>query len=306
MYRNHSQHCQAHDTTVTPLSPAGADEISAALSANSQPSDYTGVKNDDISNCVGYTTPANINLNRSYFLTHSYIGSIAKRKAGDIFCDNKSKFTDAYALPTNKKIINKKMRRREKLITDVLVFVISIFAGMQMTTSICYTCFDMKCLDVTSNTQNQNIAKVPIEPFLEELGDFQFNPGPKKKLVLVGVMTSSQYFETRDWAIRMTWLKSIPGDVVFFVGNTTDPAPPGMPLVRLNRVPDNVYPPQGKVFEMLKYLHENHADKYEYFIRADDDAFIKGQELGSLLKSLNSEEKIYMGHYGQGTMKLNG
>ncbi|XP_029652147.1 chondroitin sulfate synthase 1-like [Octopus sinensis] len=195
------------------------------------------------------------------------------------------------------------MRRREKLITDVLVFVISIFAGIQITTSICYTFFHqhfMKCPNVTSNTQNQNIAKVPIEPFIEELGDFQFNPGPKKKLVLVGVMTSSQYFDTRDWAIRMTWLKSIPGDVVFFVGNSTDPAPPGMPLIRLNRVPDNVYPPQGKVFEMLKYLHENHADKYEYFIRADDDAFIKGQELGSLLKSLNSEEKIYMGHYGQG------
>ncbi|CAI9743722.1 chondroitin sulfate synthase 1-like [Octopus vulgaris] len=290
---SHSQHHEARDITTTavartpPLSAAAPDETSVALlalTASDHQSDYAGIKNTNDLNCsIGYANPTNRDVDSGYF-----VNGIYKRKTND----NKSK-----SWPAIKKIIKK--TRRANFLMDALVFVISIFAGIQLSMlifSMYYPENFLKCSDVTFNTENQ--ASIP--PFVEELGDFHFNPGPKKKLVLVSVMTSSQYFNNRDWAIRMTWLKSIPGDVVFFVGNSTDPAPPGMPLVRLNRVPDNVYPPQGKVFEMLKYIHENHADKYEYFIRADDDVFIKGQELGSLLRSLNSDKKIYMGHYGQG------
>lgn len=214
---------------------------------------------------------------------------------------------DVYPIQMRSSIINKSVRRKEKIIGDILVCCISILAGIQLTTSVCYTFFP-EILIKKCNVKTAKQSPIQVEPimpqsspqFVEDLGQFQFHKGPKKKLVLVGIMTSHKYFKSRDWAIQMTWTKTIPGDVAFFVGNSTEPAPEGLPLIRLNRVPDNVYPPQGKVFEMLKYMYINHADNYEYFVRADDDVFIKGQELGSLLRSLNSSQNIYMGHYGQG------
>ncbi|XP_029652132.1 chondroitin sulfate synthase 1-like [Octopus sinensis] len=194
-----------------------------------------------------------------------------------------------------------RMKKRE-----FLLFIISIFVGMQLTKSVMYTYVYNKCWTVASVAEHLVSPKLPPQRFIEELEDFRFNPGPQKKLVLVGIMTHSKYFQTRDRAIQMTWLKSIPGDVIFFVGNSTDLAPAGMPVVRLNQAPDHVYPPRLKMFEMLEYMYKNLADKYEYFIRADDDVFIKGQELGSLLSSLDSREKIYMGHRGQGVPEEKG
>lgn len=52
---------------------------------------------------------------------------------------------------------------------------------------------------------------------------------------------------------------------------------------------------------MLKYMHDHYLDKYEWFMRADDDVYIKGDKLESFLRSLNSSEPLFLGQTGLGT-----
>lgn len=64
---------------------------------------------------------------------------------------------------------------------------------------------------------------------------------------------------------------------------------------------DDSYPPQKKSFMMLKYMHDHYLDKYEWFMRADDDVYIKGDKLEHFLRSLNSSEPLFLGQTGLGT-----
>lgn len=96
-----------------------------------------------------------------------------------------------------------------------------------------------------------------------------------------------------------TWSKSIPGKVEFFSSEGSDTSIP-IPIVPLPGVDDS-YPPQKKSFMMLKYMHDHYLDKYEWFMRADDDVYIKGDKLENFLRSLNSSEPLFLGQTGLGT-----
>lgn len=95
-----------------------------------------------------------------------------------------------------------------------------------------------------------------------------------------------------------TWAQTIPGHVEFFSSEGSDTSIP-IPIVALRNVDDS-YPPQKKSFMMLKYMHDHYLDKYEWFMRADDDVYIKGEKLESFLRSLNSSEAIFLGQTGMG------
>ena len=126
-------------------------------------------------------------------------------------------------------------------------------------------------------------------------------------LLLVGVQTSGKYLETRMKAVYETWAH-VPGDVKFFAGeeSTVYSNLLNIPLVSLPGVQDNMYPPQKKSFLMLKYMHDYFIDKYEWFIRADDDSFLIGPKLGKFLSSINSSELHYIGQYGKGRKEEEG
>ncbi|PKU34627.1 hypothetical protein llap_15069 [Limosa lapponica baueri] len=96
-----------------------------------------------------------------------------------------------------------------------------------------------------------------------------------------------------------TWSKTIPGKVEFFSSEGSDTSIP-IPIVPLPGVDDS-YPPQKKSFMMLKYMHDHYLDKYEWFMRADDDVYIKGDKLENFLRSLNSSEPLFLGQTGLGT-----
>lgn len=95
-----------------------------------------------------------------------------------------------------------------------------------------------------------------------------------------------------------TWAQTIPGRVEFFSSEGSDTSIP-IPIVALKNVDDS-YPPQKKSFMMLKYMHDYYLDKYEWFMRADDDVYIKSEKLESFLRSLNSSEAIFLGQTGMG------
>ncbi|XP_041826222.1 chondroitin sulfate synthase 3-like [Melanotaenia boesemani] len=123
-----------------------------------------------------------------------------------------------------------------------------------------------------------------------------------KQFLYVGVMTAKKYLASRAVAAHKTWAASIPGKVEFFSsagsGSVRVPAP--MPVVSLAAVDDS-YPPQKKSFMMLKYIHDHYLEKYEWFMRADDDVYIRGEKMERFLRSLNSSKPHYLGQTGLGT-----
>ncbi|EPQ07345.1 Chondroitin sulfate synthase 3 [Myotis brandtii] len=78
--------------------------------------------------------------------------------------------------------------------------------------------------------------------------------------------------------------------------------PPPLPVIELPGVDDS-YPPQKKSFMMIKYMHDHYLDKYEWFMRADDDVYIKGDKLEEFLRSLNSSKPLYLGQTGLGNIE---
>ncbi|KAF3687021.1 Chondroitin sulfate synthase 1 [Channa argus] len=111
-------------------------------------------------------------------------------------------------------------------------------------------------------------------------------------------MTAQKYLNNRAVAAYRTWAKTIPGHVGFFSSEGSDTSI-NIPIVALRNVDDS-YPPQKKSFMMLKYMHDNYLDKYEWFMRADDDVYINSEKLESFLRSLNSSEAIFLGQTGMG------
>lgn len=99
-----------------------------------------------------------------------------------------------------------------------------------------------------------------------------------RHFLYVGVMTAKKYLDTRAVAAHRTWTRSIPGKVEFFSSERSEtvPLPISIPVVSLAGVDDS-YPPQKKSFMMLKYMHDHYLDKYEWFMRADDDVYIRGE-----------------------------
>ncbi|XP_034402792.1 chondroitin sulfate synthase 3 [Cyclopterus lumpus] len=122
-----------------------------------------------------------------------------------------------------------------------------------------------------------------------------------KRFLYVGVMTAKKYVRSRAVAAYQTWVSSIPGKVEFFssAGTGAVHVPVPVPVVSLADVDDS-YPPQKKSFMMLKYIHDHYLDKYEWFMRADDDAYIRGEKLELFLRSLNSSKPLYLGQTGLG------
>lgn len=120
-------------------------------------------------------------------------------------------------------------------------------------------------------------------------------------LVFVGVMSAQKYLENRAKAVYETWGKQVPGKIAFFASefSTVPENCPDLPLVPLPRVDDS-YPPQKKSFLMLQYMWNNFGEKFEWFLRADDDVYVRTDRLEKLLRSVDSRRAMYIGQAGRG------
>ncbi|CAD5207139.1 unnamed protein product [Bursaphelenchus okinawaensis] len=133
----------------------------------------------------------------------------------------------------------------------------------------------------------------------------RLSPRPRTSLpqgrntILVGIMTAAKYVDTRAYNVWRTWAKYIPGKVLFFVAEDTVSAYPEMPLVRLKGV-DDTYPPQKKSFAMLRWMYDNHIDNFDWFLRADDDLYVRGDLLEDFLGSLDPSKTHFIGQAGLG------
>ncbi|XP_076039998.1 chondroitin sulfate synthase [Oratosquilla oratoria] len=122
-----------------------------------------------------------------------------------------------------------------------------------------------------------------------------------KNLVFVGVMTAHKYLDTRAKAVFETWGKHVPGKIAFFSSEASE-TEADIPLIRLRGVDDS-YPPQKKSFMMLKYMHDHLSGKFEFFMRTDDDVYVRPDRLEKFLRSLNSSKALFVGQMGKGTQE---
>ncbi len=109
----------------------------------------------------------------------------------------------------------------------------------------------------------------------------------KKQLILIAVMTSKDFLTTRAPTVMRTWANKVPGEVIFFSseGSTTNES--NINLVSLPSVTDT-YPPQKKSFLMMKYIYDHYLNKFEWFMRVDDDVYIRTDNLERLLRSIDN------------------
>ena len=125
----------------------------------------------------------------------------------------------------------------------------------------------------------------------------------RKKLIFVGVMTAEKFLDTRAKAVYETWAQDLPGTLMFFSSSSSKRR--DLPVVSLAGVDDS-YPPQRKSIMMLKYMHDNFIDDYEWFLRSDDDVYIRAEKLENFLRTFNSSEDIYLGQAGTGARNEKG
>ena len=119
-----------------------------------------------------------------------------------------------------------------------------------------------------------------------------------RKLLFVGVVTAKKYLNTRALGIYRTWGKEVP-DLKFF-SSQPDDENLHLPIITLPGINDTQYPPQRKVYHMLKYMHDHYIDQFDFFMRSDDDVYVKVDRMMELLKNTNPAQDIYMGCPGFG------
>ena len=122
---------------------------------------------------------------------------------------------------------------------------------------------------------------------------------PAKYFLLIGVMTADRYLSTRVKTIHETWAKTSDSvKVIFFCGEEGNTSA-DFDLIRLPGV-DDTYPPQKKSFSMLRYIFEHYINEFHWFVRADDDAYIRSDRLSEVLYSFDSSEDLLFGQPGVG------
>ena len=121
-----------------------------------------------------------------------------------------------------------------------------------------------------------------------------------RKLLYIGVISSAKYLPTRAIGIYRTWAKDILPHMHFFSAPPEDPSLNYLPVITLPGINDTQYPPQKKVYRTLKYMAENFIDKYDFFIRSDDDVYYRMEKLLKLVEGINPAQDIYMGCPGFG------
>lgn len=150
--------------------------------------------------------------------------------------------------------------------------------------------------------------------FLPEIQDISFNTvncysQERNGFIYVGVLTTVGYLQTRGLAVWDTWAKSnIPIKIEFFVGglgrNKLPTAVAHLPIVELPHVTDNTYPAQKKSFFMINYMYRKYNGKFKWFMRADDDTYVKLDKLEAFLRQLDENTPLLIGQTGLGNKEV--
>lgn len=124
---------------------------------------------------------------------------------------------------------------------------------------------------------------------VQELG------GNMRRPLFIGVVTSKALLLTRGKAINCTWSQGT--NLMFFSSEGT--VSHNLPVVSLPGT-DDTYPPQKKVYRMLKYMYDHFINEFNWFMRADDDVYVRVDPLIQFLNKLDPSTDLYIGQPGIG------
>ena len=148
--------------------------------------------------------------------------------------------------------------------------------------------------------------------FLPNIEDAKVNlckNGQRNDFIYIGVLTTADYLQTRGLALWDTWARSnVPYKIEFFVGDLGDTILPPevghLPIVRLPHVSDNTYPAQKKSFLMINYMYRMYSGRFKWFMRADDDTYVKLDQLELFLRQLDENTPLLIGQAGLGNKEV--
>ncbi|CAN9504170.1 unnamed protein product [Ophioblennius macclurei] len=106
--------------------------------------------------------------------------------------------------------------------------------------------------------------------------------------VLCWIMTEPTKLQTRTKHIKATWAKHC-SQLLYMSSQKTD-----FPTVGLNvsEGRQNLY---WKTIRAFQYIHQNHFNDADWFLKADDDTFVVVENLQYLLSKLDPEKPLYLG-----------
>ena len=99
----------------------------------------------------------------------------------------------------------------------------------------------------------------------------------KKIRILIGVSTSENYLNTKARAVFETWGQTCGSSkacqVVFFASVNSV----SNEITKIISLPDidGDYSPQNKSLVILKYMYDNYIDQFDWFMKVDDDNYLK-------------------------------
>ncbi|XP_025084421.1 chondroitin sulfate synthase 1-like [Pomacea canaliculata] len=197
-------------------------------------------------------------------------------------------------------------------------------------------CWLRKLVFSVSNDQCKGQTKLPSRLLVDDSASSRKNIPLSNDLLMIGVMTNRQNLATRAASIFATWGQSVPGKIVFYIGESDDSLISDsenkrddawtssakelnvviqetaerkwrdrkyghkLPVVQLPGIRDSVYPPRSKSFAMLRHMHFHYGARYKWFMRADDDVFVRTDLLETFLLALDNKRLLYMGQPGIG------
>ncbi|UJR16156.1 hypothetical protein I4U23_003067 [Adineta vaga] len=179
---------------------------------------------------------------------------------------------------------------------SLMLLLLSVVIGYQV--GLVFVCNIKRCItdeiDLLQNSNTNRTNTLLIAPInLPRVSE-------NKQLILIAVMTSKDFLTTRAPTVMRTWAKKVPGEVIFFSSEGSVTNDSSINLVSLPSVTDT-YPPQKKSFLMMKYIYDHYLNKFEWFMRVDDDVYIRTDNLEKLLRSIDNRKPYYIGQPGMGT-----
>ena len=154
-----------------------------------------------------------------------------------------------------------------------------------------------RCL-VTSKLREDNfeIKSNEVELYEHHKSDKLFN----EVKVLCWIMIAPKYHKTRGVHIKNTWGKRC--NKLLFMSSAEDPELDTIALPG-NEGLQYLWP---KTKEAFKYIHENHLNEADWFMKADDDAYMIMENVRHLLYQYRPQTALYFGHRFVGNKSLNG
>lgn len=165
--------------------------------------------------------------------------------------------------------------------------------------------FTKQYLSLSDEVAKLEQGKKVAIPLLHHKWNERVSLPPKRKKIFIGVVTAEKYLLTRAKTIYNTWAQNVKPDskLCFFVGENSNISHPDLkklPIIKLKGLLDGVYPPMEKVFGLFQYFYREFGQVYEWFVRADDDVYIRMDTLETLLDSLDWTKSLYIGSPGYG------